>query len=299
MSVTGLSPGPDKMYKISSHRRKNNSGELDVFEAARYFSDDNPGANIPEKIIISENRQHFQRTPQMNLDLPIMIKNQINSPQYHAMDHQKQTKDNKKSKQPSSPGARLASFLNSLLNQTPLKKKKLKPVSTKGFHDEEEENPNGRRKRRISISHFISSSNNSGIKKIPGHANTPTKSCMEYRNLSDQKVEVVNSFPENVGNFKPIFQNEIFGEKRGTDNYAWMEENSIFGNGVLEKSPKNGSFGFSLEEMEFRKFSYDDDDDNSDSSSDLFDLPNHDLDFYSSDLPVYETTHMDKIKIGI
>ncbi|KAI3452919.1 hypothetical protein Pfo_009582 [Paulownia fortunei] len=324
MSLTGLSSDPNKMYKNSFHWR-NDSGELDVFEAARYFSsanDQNPGCingvNLSQKFI-REDRQHVQRgAARMSLDMP--MRNPI-PPEYHVMD-QKQMKENKKYKQPSSPGGRLASFLNSLFNQTPLKKKKSKSGST--TKDFEEESPGGRRKRRSSISHFritsnttsvaatasksLYSSSSSGFRTPPPYANTPTKSYKEFRNLSDHHQVI--SLPKSSGNSKPTLQNELHAEKKGTD-YAWMEAKFRLSNGVPEKLLKNGDFGFSnrnstanwvdaypSEEREFRKFSDADDGADTDSSSDLFDLPNHDLDFYSSGLPVYETTHMDRIKIG-
>lgn len=49
---------------------------------------------------------------------------------------------------------------------------------------------------------------------------------------------------------------------------------------------------------EIRKFNEVDDGAESDSSSDLFELQNYDLGYYSSGLPVYETTNMDSIKRG-
>ncbi|KAL9325097.1 hypothetical protein ACSQ67_005742 [Phaseolus vulgaris] len=57
----------------------------------------------------------------------------------------------------------------------------------------------------------------------------------------------------------------------------------------------------SAEEKEItqiRKFNEVDDGAESDSSSDLFELQNYDLGYYSSGLPVYETTNMDSIKRG-
>ncbi|KAG6432657.1 hypothetical protein SASPL_104239 [Salvia splendens] len=47
------------------------------------------------------------------------------------------------------------------------------------------------------------------------------------------------------------------------------------------------------EKMNMKKLSEEEDGAESDSSSDLFDLPNHELDFFSSSLPVYETNYME------
>lgn len=238
--MTTLSSDPNKMYTISSQRNKK-SGELDVFEAARYFSATN----------------ELQRaTGRMSLDsVP---------PQMHSSNQQKQRNDHNKNKlkQPSSPGGRLASFLNALFNQTSSKKKK-------------EENNSTRRKRRSSISHFRittlttnatdqqdddQSNSKSGFRTPPPYANTPMKSYKEFRSLSDQTKAAS----------MPRLQNKV---KR-------MDL------GCLDKldekfKVKNVSDGY-----------------DSDSSSDLFDLPNHDLDFFPTGLPVYETTDMDRIKIG-
>ncbi|KAL2519256.1 hypothetical protein Adt_15503 [Abeliophyllum distichum] len=250
MSITELSD-PNKMYKKLCHWR-NDSGELDVFEAARYFSGGGAdevlgcGATLAQKQILKE----------------------------------------KKNKQPSSPGGRLAQFLNSLFNQTSLKKKKSK--STK----DEEESPGGRRKRRSSISHFRTanstttdsksfySSSSSGFRTPPPHANTPTKSYKDFRNFSDYNKQIISVQKFN-GNVKSDYSS------------SWLDEKFKFSNGY---SDKNWNDKYPLEENEFRKFSDVDDGADSDSSSDLFDLPNHELDFYSSDLPVYETTHLDSIK---
>ncbi|KAL0372523.1 UNVERIFIED_CONTAM: protein BIG GRAIN 1-like E [Sesamum calycinum] len=196
MSVTGFSSDPNKMYKNSFHCR-NDSGELDVFEAAGYFSsvntDQSPGAyiingaNFAQKFIREEKQQHVQRA-RMSLDMP--IRNPVPA-EYHIMDQKQMIKENKKHKQPSSPGGRLASFLNSLFSQTHLKKKKSKSGST--MKDSlEEESPGGRRKRRSSISHFritsstisstaastdskssLFSSSSSGFRTPPPYANTP------------------------------------------------------------------------------------------------------------------------------
>ncbi|KAI3467217.1 hypothetical protein Pfo_023880 [Paulownia fortunei] len=312
MSVTGLSSNPDRICKNSFHCR-NDSGELDVFEAARYFSgaNENPGHNngaLFSKKFIREDRQHAQRAARISLDMP-MIRNPIN-PDNLAVDR-KQLKEGKKYKQPSSPGGRLASFLNSLFNQTTSKKKKKsKSGSSSSTKDLEEESPGGRRKRRSSISHFritsittsaandhsksMYSSSSSGFRTPPPYANTPTKSLYkEFGDIPDHHQKAV-SVPKTGAN----------AEKRSTD-CAWLDEKFRFSNGNIFKngshglsSDRNSTTNWADEEREFRKFSDVDDGADTDSSSDLFDLPNHDLDFYSSGLPVYGTTHMDRIRIG-
>uniref|UniRef100_A0A5B6ZWJ9 Protein BIG GRAIN 1-like E n=1 Tax=Davidia involucrata TaxID=16924 RepID=A0A5B6ZWJ9_DAVIN len=306
MSISGLSD-PDKSYKKSIHRR-NDSGELDVFEAARYFS----GAS---EVLSGYNGATFthknMRGGRISLDVP--MRNLIPSQTHHVME--KQMMKEKKLKQPSSPGGRLASFLNSLFNQTSSKKKKSKSSATK----EEDESPGGRRKRRSSISHFrststvdsktlFSSSSSSGFRTPPPYANTPTK--MIYKDLRSYSDHKPLSKYNNIGHVKSTstdpLQNEVCGDKRSTD-YAWLDDKFNFTNGFSEKN-KNLGNGFSEKERiwadkypsekEFIKFNEVDDGADSDSSSDLFELQNYDLGYCSSGLPVYETTHMDSIKRG-
>nr|KJB30494.1 hypothetical protein B456_005G147000 [Gossypium raimondii] len=306
MSVTGVSD-TGRMLKKSFHRR-NDSGELDVFEAARYFSGYNEAssyncATFTQKIM-REERQPW-RGGRVSLDVP--MRNPLPQ-QVHVVD--KQIKD-KKYKQPSSPGGRLASFLNSLFNQTGSKKKKSKSTtqSMKG----EEESPSGRRKRRSSISHFLSSStaetkslysaSSSGFRTPPPYAHTPTKSYREFRSYSDHR-EVLSLSKNNIGQTKPTaLENVATNDKRN------ITEKLKFNNGHSEKhknldvchQEKGRNWGdrHPSEEKEIRTFNKTDDDADSDSSSDLFELQNYDLGIYSSGgLPVYETTHMDTIKRG-
>ncbi|XP_022775756.1 protein BIG GRAIN 1-like E [Durio zibethinus] len=312
MSITGVSD-PDIMFKKSFHRR-NDSGELDVFEAARYFSGYNEAASYNcatfTQKIMREERQPW-RGGRISLDVP--IRNSLPQ-QTHVVE--KQIKE-KKYKQPSSPGGRLASFLNSLFNQTGSKKKKSK--STTQSMKDEEESPGGRRKRRSSISHFRSSStadtksfyssSSSGFRTPPPYAHTPTKSYKDFRSYSDHK-QVVPLSKNNIGQTKPTaLQTDHLDDKRNTTDYSWLDEKFKFNDGYSEKhknlgthyhqeKDRNWADRYPSEEKEFRKFSEVDDGADSDSSSDLFELQNYDLGIYSSGLPVYETTNMDSIKRG-
>ena len=106
----------------------------------------------------------------------------------------------KKHKQPSSPGGRLASFLNSLFSQSASKKKKSNKSSSQSMKDEDE-SPGGRRRRRSSISHFRSSSTAdskslysslSSEFRTPPYVQTPTKSCKEFRTFSSEKKHALS-----------------------------------------------------------------------------------------------------------
>ncbi|XP_002512053.2 protein BIG GRAIN 1-like E [Ricinus communis] len=316
MSITGL-PDTSKLYKKSLHRR-NDSDELDVFEAARYFSGYNEaagynGGTYTQKILRDDYR-HPWRGGRMSLDVP--MRNPLPQ-QTHSHHHtvEKQILKEKKYKQPSSPGGRLASFLNSLFNQTSSKKKKSKSATQSTKDDDE--SPGGRRKRRSSISHFRStstadtkslySSSSSGFRTPPPYANTPTKSYKDLRSYSDHK-QVISLSMQN-GNVKSTgLQNEVLDEKKKTD-LSWLDEKFKISDALSEKTKNLGNHRYlkkdriwvdqyPSEEKGFRKFNEVDDGADSDSSSDLFELQNYDLGIYSSGLPVYETTNMDSIKKG-
>lgn len=321
MSITGLSSDPSKPYKKSLHRR-NNSDELDVFEAARYFSGYNEagagynGATYTQRVM-REDHKNSWRGGRMSLDVP------MRNPLPHHLHQQphtveKQILKEKKYKQPSSPGGRLASFLNSLFNQTSSKKKKSK--STTQSMKDDDESPGGRRKRRSSISHFRSSSttdtkslyssSSSGFRTPSPYTHPPTKGCKESRCYSDHK-QIVSLSKQNATVKSTTFQNELSDDKKKS-GFSWLEERYKFvndgfsdqkaaknrGNQYLEKDRTWVDEHYLSEENEFKKFNEVDDGAESDSSSDLFELQNCDLGIYSNGLPVYETTHMDSIKRG-
>ncbi|XAR65300.1 hypothetical protein NMG60_11009378 [Bertholletia excelsa] len=314
MSVAGISD-PHKLHNKSSHRR-HKSGELDVFEAARYFSG---AAEFAGSFAQREEKQiSYSRNGRISLDMP-MRSNPVPS---QAQFTEKQiAKDKKKHKQPSSPGSRLASFLNSLFNQT-----KKKSKSTSG----DDESPGGRRRRRSSISHFRSSSvadsktvyssSSSGFRTPPPYAYIPTKTYKDLRSHSDHE-QLVSLPKHNVnGHAKQSIasQYDVRDGKRGRECNGFSEKLKNSGNGFSDRERISNGFsekltnscnGFSDRERiwdskhqsevkELRKLSEVDDGAESDSSSDLFELENYDLGYYPNDLPVYETTHMDSIKRG-
>ncbi|KAI4357995.1 hypothetical protein L6164_001905 [Bauhinia variegata] len=219
--------------------------------------------------------------------------------QFHGVEKQ-QIKE-KKHKQPSSPGGRLASFLNSLFSQSASKKKKSKS-STQSMKDEEE-SPGGRRRRRSSISHFrrsstadsksLYSSLSSGF-RTPPYVETPTKSCKDFRTFPDQKLQAVSLSNYNGHVKSTTLENEFLNDKIKR-SLAWLDENHKHSNGLSEKD-RIWVDKYSSEKKEIKKFNEVDDGAESDSSSDLFEL--QDLGYYSSGLPVYETTNMANIKRG-
>ncbi|CAN0896222.1 Protein BIG GRAIN 1-like E [Linum grandiflorum] len=161
MSTTKAS----KLFKKPVHHRTN-SDELSVFEASHYFSsynDDNPST----KTKVLPSRASSGSAGRMSLDLPMsnhgsiepFDRNQILKEKGHIGNYNSSSNSTKQHKQPSSPGGRLASFLNTLFHQASRKNKKSKSKSLTA-NDEDHEIPGGgflRRKRRSSISHFTRS----------------------------------------------------------------------------------------------------------------------------------------------
>ncbi|KAL3501519.1 hypothetical protein ACH5RR_035968 [Cinchona calisaya] len=332
MSIVGL-PEPEKMFK-KSHNRRNDSGEIDVFEAAKYFSGaseiytyNNNAANFATKVIRDhqENKQS-SRAGRFSLDVQTMRNNSISSQNLVMEKKQIMIKEKKLHKQqPSSPGGKLANFLNSLFSQTSSRnKKKSKSISTtttqSSIKDDQDENsPGWRRKRRSSISHFRSDTNHhpidatksvystsrsSGFRTPPPYnANTPTKSYKDLRSYSDHQQQVI-TVSKQPGNNLVKSQNEVHSDKKYNLDYAWLDEKFKLVDQINPQSLKNVKTGsanywadsYLFDEKEFKKFSDLDEGADSDSSSDLFELPNYDLDCFSNGLPVYETTNMDSIK---
>ncbi|PWA69178.1 hypothetical protein CTI12_AA300490 [Artemisia annua] len=298
--------------------RRNGSDELDVFEAARYFSGANENVTGThnyingEATIYSNTTQKYCMKPirRMSLDMPKRKENSI--PLQAMLIDPMMVNKEKKSKQPSSPGGKLAHFLNSLFNQTSSKKSKSKTKPAK----DEDESLGWRRKRRSSISHFrsgntnstttnstaptvtsdsrslFSSSSSSGFRTPPPYhiAHTPTKSTSykdqrSYSYLKPSPTQVTK-IPNN-GNLNKI---ENFNIKSD-----FLDKKTGFTNGLMEKVK---IFEDKQEDIKvYKRFIHEDDGD-SDSSSDLFELTNCDLGYCSSGLPVYETTRMNSIKRG-
>ncbi|XP_010519369.1 PREDICTED: protein BIG GRAIN 1-like E [Tarenaya hassleriana] len=304
MSMKGVSSaGPDKIFKKSSHKR-NDSGELDVFQAARYFSgyneppaDDSYGSYTHKhnNYTRDENRRRWGR---ISLDLPIRSSEPVHHHPHqdhhvlekHEVFTMKEKICNVKHKQPSSPGGKIASFLNSLFHQSGLKKNKLKSKSKPAAQArDEEESPGGwRRRRRSSISHFLMtsgrssntvstttnssskslfSSSSSGFRTPPPCLNTPTKNYKEYIN-------------------------HVETDKKSSNDLTWLDEKLNLietmseGQRVWSENDRRKTNGQTV--------SIEDDGAESDSSSDLFELQNYDLSY--GGLPVYETTNVDTIK---
>ncbi|KAK1419882.1 hypothetical protein QVD17_29302 [Tagetes erecta] len=316
-----LSSQPKKPF----HNR-NGSGELDVFEAAGYFSGANENLNgtrenisVEANTLSTNNSQTYSMRPirRMSLDMLNHRGNPINPIQSMLIENPMNTKE-KKFKQPSSPGGKLAHFLNSLFNQASSKKSKSKKKST----NDEDETPSGwKRKRRSSISYFrsgttttssnttttttttvgtgtaiftrddkssFSTSTSSGFTAPPPYhaAPIPTKNCKDPGSHSYLKP------PPTQTTKIPVTENLNKIENFNTKS-DYSEKKMSLQNGVVEKVK---IFDEKQEDIkEFKKFVVDDDGADSDSSSDLFELANCDFGYCSGGLPVYKTIYTDNI----
>ncbi|KAL4574339.1 hypothetical protein LXL04_021168 [Taraxacum kok-saghyz] len=308
---------PTSQPKEPFHRR-NGSDELDVFEAAHYFSGATENFSVACKnvngdaTVLGNNTQKYcmRRMGRMSLDIPKNIENTI---PLQAMLMENSMNNEKKSKHPSSPGGRLAHFLNSLFNQTSSKKSqsKSKTKSTKS----EDDSPGGWRRKRSSISHFRSGNSNSSISdskslystsKSSGFrtppfyhiAHTPTKTGRSYLDLKQPpsqitKIPINGTLKRNESfNIKTdLSENKMSVETRFVENVKMYDEK--------QEEHHHPRKYVSREDVKgFKRFS-DEDGGDSDSSSDLFELTNCDLGYYPSGLPVYETTRVDAIKRGV
>lgn len=327
MSITtGLPRIQEKANQKPFHQR-HNSGELDVFEAAGYFS----GSNDINGAGFTPQPKMMRASGEMSLDIPVMSnkRSSIPAPSHH----QKVIKDEKKFKQPNSPGGKLASFLNSLFNQTSSKTKKSKISSSQSMKDDQDHEI-GRRKRRSSMSQFrsvnTSSSNynssdsksssfyssSSSSEKRPPYAKAPTIiSSKDFQSHSDKNHDVMINSSSKIKNnitlhVKSSSHKKVHNDDQNTEN-SWLDEEMFRSRTPNETSSEkykntftNGVSGdktnHSKDSTNFKNFINDEDDGaESDSSSDLFELQNYDLvSCYSSDLPVYETTRIDAIKRG-
>ncbi|XP_010260799.1 PREDICTED: protein BIG GRAIN 1-like E [Nelumbo nucifera] len=292
MSVTGFSYPAERVYR-RVHRR-NDSSELDIFEAKQYFSGCNEvlglyGAALSHKAM-REERQEW--------GMPMRHTLQSQSRQIES-----QIINENKQKKPRSPCGRLVNFLSYLFHQAVSRKKKSKS-STQSEKDEEESS-GGRRKRRSRSmsSHFRSTSTTTDSKSMrssssssgyrtPPYANSTTSTNM-YKDLisySDHK-QVVPLPSENNEKVSSIsLKREGLNKKRSMD-LTWLDEKLLKFNCGLEEKTNNLNHGFlekdrtwvedySAENKSFTRFDDVDDGGESDSSSDLFELQNFDIGFY-------------------
>ncbi|KAH7665129.1 hypothetical protein IHE45_13G012200 [Dioscorea alata] len=197
MSTKTTPSATPSSFMSTMARRRKDSDEIDVFEAARYFSGGTDGNVSVRSIVGGHGRMKEERLAwrplRKSLDMPIGT--MISQPPPKV---EKQCINEKKnSKQPNSPGGRLASFLNSLFNQV-ASKVKVKSKSSSLSTKDNEENYGGR-SRRSSISHSPSLT-----------ASTSTK---VYKVINDEKKRLAPKF---VMEKKEVLKN--YGENDDGDS---------------------------------------------------------------------------------
>ncbi|XP_019164661.1 PREDICTED: protein BIG GRAIN 1-like E [Ipomoea nil] len=272
------------MSKILLHWRKD-SGELEVFEAANYFSEDhhqisclNNAFTLSHKLIREScNNQAWRSGRMKSLDMSVAIRH--SSTPFAAPQLKQGTSSSsllpssvqimekpaalkQKCKQPRTPGGGLASCLNTLFYLTVSSNKKKKKKNKKlisAMKDNEDNaaannSPSGRMSSSINGSTLSNTAHNTTSSS--SYPYNPRKSSCKDSQIPENEVEFTSESPE-----------------RSVHHWA-------------DKYPS--------EENEHRKLDDGDDDGgegDSDTSSDLFDLPNRELlDCYSTGLPVDGTT---------
>ncbi|URD99383.1 hypothetical protein MUK42_32000 [Musa troglodytarum] len=244
------------LWKMSRSRRWNDSGELDVFEAALYFSGEVTDVDL--------GLQRAWRAERRGLDTP------TEATLFHQPRRVESQFKDKKHKQPCSPGGKLANLLSSFFHQAASKKKSKAVSPSQSFKDEEYPGKLARR-RRNSINHPQSMRGRDYSKSIfssDRRSGTGVSSPLssEREGWYDKRV---------AGAFLLAERSKLI-----TDGYAgntWVENGScrMLHNGEAHQwaevfIEKEDKWGRRREEEE-------EDGGMSDSSSDLFELKSYDL----------------------
>ncbi|KAK1273364.1 hypothetical protein QJS04_geneDACA021458 [Acorus gramineus] len=237
--------GSTNPHKKPSHQRED-SGELDVFEASRYFSG---STNV---FISSTTTQKPKREDRFvwggerkSLD---MAMNGSKAQPTPTSESQRLKEKKKKQKQPLSPGGRLARILSSLFTQTTSSKKKSKPNTT--THSDRDESPVEKRKRRSSISGstsscietksiYSSSSTRTGFRSPPLYnSNTHTK----FYNVREHRraVEIKEDDGEESDSSSDLFELKIY-DLGGFPSGLPVYETTQMGGMKKEKGASNGA----------------------------------------------------------
>lgn len=207
--------------------------------------------------------------------------------------------DLKKSKQPISPGARLASFLNSLFTSSGnSKKSKISSSATKIATNSVLEGKSAQTSTCSSVSSFSRSclsktpSSRSGTKRsvrfcpVSVIVDEDCKPC-GHKNLHEGEKSFVANSMYDVKKSREELRLHVIQESRRVEELA---------RDLLKNYQKKNEVDFDM------KFEDEDDDDDgaSCSSSDLFELDNLSvigIERYREELPVYETTHFNSNRV--
>ncbi|EPS71560.1 hypothetical protein M569_03200 [Genlisea aurea] len=252
--------------RYNAYRRRDFSGEIDVFDAARYFAvaDDHGTTPVCAASHVAVGGASTAVT--LSLDCFPMRSNVIRSTDLN----RKPIKKLKQQQQPDSPGVRVANFLKSFfVAETPSRK-------TKSGQNAEDTFPVVRRLRSSSFG--FTSTKITDVSASETNEFPRKNSYQESRNSCDKhrfsKANWMDRFPVEKHNSGLGFTSRVAAgkPKNNDDDAAAVQRNQ----GLRSSQP--------------RKITDGEDDgggSESDTSSDLFDLPNHDL---RGGLPIYETT---------
>ncbi|KAI4373346.1 hypothetical protein MLD38_011479 [Melastoma candidum] len=301
MSILPSTYPPDSKT-FPYHRRRNNSGELDVFEATRYFSgfsdvvlvsaDPKVQADVVMNPTVGysasgtdkdQDRQQRQRTARRSLDVP-MTRAHVTPNGTLARSGRSQALSKEKSpRTPSSPGGKIVSFLNSLFSQSASsergKKKKVKKTSaSRSLKDQDQISPGGwQRRRRSSTSHIPTPSVVAESKSLLGKSRAAPSF---FDANSDSRmiractiVDAPRSDTRNLSDHRQAAISVSIGNRAREEFAKWKVS-------CVEKEGKD------LRTMAVAADPCEDEDDcnDSDMSSDLFELP------------VYDSTRIDSIR---
>ncbi|KAL9689069.1 hypothetical protein QQ045_033499 [Rhodiola kirilowii] len=253
---------------------RRDSFEIDVFQASSYYSG--------IRKVPSTMRIIFRR---MNNLIFSMRRHSINLVRHNDQLEEPKKKNKKiKKLQPGSPGAKLATYLHSLLNQTNLlvlsKPKKNKP---RLFEDDKKSS----RSSSMSLARCADVAETTSVRSCPTYTShtrpTPTpksahtkpgyRDLRSYSSASSKKSDLLDAETLEAGGSRwPAL--------------TWFDQELKIRKGVVSYSVKG-----------LKKVKEEDDGGESDSSSDLFELQNHDLRGQAGELPVHQTTtNMNNIK---
>ncbi|CAL9151604.1 unnamed protein product [Musa hybrid cultivar] len=247
---------------MSRSRRWNDSGELDVFEAALYFSGEVTDVDL--------GLQRAWRTERRGSDTP------TEATLFHQPRKVESQFKDKKHKQPCSPGGKLANLVSSFFHQA-ASKKKSKAVSPSQSFKEEYAERLARRSRK-SINHpeimrgrdysdsIFSSDRRSGTGVSSPYPIVPLSS--ERENWYDKRVAGAFLLAERSKLITDGFAGNTWVEK-GSCRMLHNREAHQWAEAFIEKEDK----------CRRREEEEEEDDGGSDSSSDLFELKSYDLVF--------------------
>ncbi|KAJ0980150.1 hypothetical protein J5N97_008405 [Dioscorea zingiberensis] len=248
----------------SGHRRIG-SGELDVFEAARYFSGDIDGLALGFGARSGAERKNRSCLEIPTQAMPLHVPPNLN---------QKQHKLEKRCKPQNSPTAKLANYLNSFLLQRSSKKKSKSNSNSKCITTKTRNTSQSLKSdhHHESMSHYSQSIRSYSDCSKSYYSNsgfgTPTQAV--------ERTISADGFFGNRSQYHTRIHKDCFSENKNINQYRIKGRKSCY--------KKDGG-----DEGE--------DDGESDSSSDLFELRNMDaIADGPSELPVYGTTSFEVLK---